>query len=488
MGATVRARTPVGRMSLPLRCPSMTWTRRRFLVVGGATGAAAAGLGVTACSPDEDTDEAGTAGPVPDPEAVLITRWAEDRWALGSYSHLAVGASPEDRTALAAPVDDVLFFAGEATSVDQPSTVHGAVESGRRAADEVAEALDEGASVVVVGAGAAGLAAAQQLAADGYDVVVVEARDRTGGRVWTADLDGTPVDLGASWIHGVDGNPVTELAEEAGAETVATDYDDEVVYGPEGYGEDDEVREESAQRAGGALDAARGAAEGLDQDTSLGELVDDEVGDLEGDEALRVDRELTSVVEHEYAADLDELSAFWWEEGEGYDGEDVVFPGGYAAAIDTLVDGFPVQLGVAVEAVSWGDDGVALTTSGRGSGEVEADAVVITIPLGVLKQLPPEFDPPLPDDKLEAIDRLGMGVLDKVALRFPEAFWDDRTIIGFVNPDVGEWAEWLNLEPVTGEPILIGFNAGSVAREMETRSDEEIVASAMAALRSIYEA
>ncbi|OWY58531.1 hypothetical protein B7486_79465, partial [cyanobacterium TDX16] len=167
-----------------------------------------------------------------DPVAALVTRWHEDRWSFGSYSYLAVGASPEDRAALAAPMDDVVFWAGEATEVDEPSTVHGALLSGWRAADEVVEALDEGASVVVVGAGASGLAAAQQLAEAGFEVQVLEARERIGGRIWTEDLDGTPVDLGASWIHGVDGNPTTELAEEIDAELHETDLEDVASYGP----------------------------------------------------------------------------------------------------------------------------------------------------------------------------------------------------------------------------------------------------------------
>src|SRR5512146_2971986 len=67
--------------------------------------------------------------------------------------------------------------------------------------------------IVVIGAGLAGLAAARELQAQGHDVVVVEARDRVGGRVWTStQWADAPLDFGASWIHGTQGNPITELA------------------------------------------------------------------------------------------------------------------------------------------------------------------------------------------------------------------------------------------------------------------------------------
>src|SRR4051812_16999121 len=78
--------------------------------------------------------------------------------------------------------------------------------------------------VIVIGAGASGLAAAGALRARGFEVTVIEARDRIGGRVWTNGDLGLPVDLGASWINGVNGNPVTKMAADHHIVTLPTDY------------------------------------------------------------------------------------------------------------------------------------------------------------------------------------------------------------------------------------------------------------------------
>ncbi|MCJ7670625.1 MAG: FAD-dependent oxidoreductase, partial [Acidimicrobiia bacterium] len=143
----------------------------------------------------------------------MFTRWASDPFTHGSYSFIGVGASSDDRRdigeALGDDKVDRVFFAGEATSVANAATVHGAYESGLRAARDVGDEAEDGATVVVIGAGVSGLSAARRLDQMGYDVVVLEARDRIGGRVWTDRSIGHPVDLGASWIHGIDGNPLT---------------------------------------------------------------------------------------------------------------------------------------------------------------------------------------------------------------------------------------------------------------------------------------
>jgi len=105
----------------------------------------------------------------------------------------------------------------------------------------------------------------------------------------------------------------------------------------------------------------------------------------------------------------------------------------------------------------------------------------------VLKAGDVEFVPALPAYKRQAMSRLGMGVLDRLWLRFPRVFWDaDADLLGYVSPTKGRWCEWYNLAQHTGEPILVGFNAAAHARELERLSDAEVVAEAMAVLRTIY--
>lgn len=100
---------------------------------------------------------------------------------------------------------------------------------------EVQNSAKKSQSILIIGAGLAGLVAAKALKKQGYEVRVIEARDRLGGRTWTSNYwADAPVDLGASWIHGVEGNLLTELAEEIDTPLVMTRYDNAIAYGQTG--------------------------------------------------------------------------------------------------------------------------------------------------------------------------------------------------------------------------------------------------------------
>jgi hypothetical protein len=280
-------------------------------------------------------------------------------------------------------------------------------------------------------------------------------------------------------------HPAAELADEAGAELYATDEEDLTVYGPDGFEVPEDRLAAAYEVATDALGAAAQGSIGLMEDASVGALVDLSLEDLEPDDEALVRQQLTWEVELDYATDLDQLSAVWHPEGVGYDGGDAVVVDGYLSVVEPLADGYPIRFRAAVAGIEWGD-GVALAIQDRDE-VVEADAVLLTIPLGALQNEPLDFDPPLPDEKQAAIDNLGMGTLDKVALRFPEVFWDEGDFIGFVNPEGGAFSTWLNLAPATGEPILVALTAGRTAAGLEELDDEAVVALAMDALRTIYE-
>jgi monoamine oxidase len=112
---------------------------------------------------------------------------------------------------------------------------------------------------------------------------------------------------------------------------------------------------------------------------------------------------------------------------------------------------------------------------------------VVTLPLGVLQSHSVRFTPDLPNEKRDAIAKLGMGVLNKCYLRFNQAFWpDDVDWLGHIAAQHGEWTEWVSFQRVANMPVLLGFNAADRGLEIEAWSDQQIVASAMATLRTMF--
>lgn len=369
----------------------------------------------------------------------LRTNWSRDPLSLGSYSYRSNGETRNDRAQLAKPVADRLFFAGEACHPRYNSTVHAAYESGQMVARTL---LQTGArNIGIIGAGIAGLSAAHRLTTAGREVTVIEARDRIGGRVWTSAALGSPLDLGASWIHGIDGNPLSRLADALSLERVATS--DSMV-----------------------IRSGQGAR--ISEDVAPGWLFEEAEAQVS------------------FAADLDQLDPAVLERGDGYGGEDVILPGGYADLLQALEADYTVVLSRKVVQVTLAEGGVAIRMEGH--GESAHDAVIVTVPAGVLKSGAIEFSPPLPAAKRAAIARIGMGTLDKLYLRFAEAFWDNMTWI--YTPDTGhprgQFNQWLNLEPYIGEPVLLALNGGSAALALAPLSDQEIVQRALSVLDSAY--
>jgi polyamine oxidase len=310
--------------------------------------------------------------------------------------------------------------------------------------------------IVVVGAGMAGLAAARR------DVTVLEARDRIGGRTWTDSSLGVPIDLGAAWIHGTEGNPLTELAEQVGARRVETDYDTPVLF-RDGVEVDPEDVQTTLKRWGEITEelVALGAQAGLDESVANG------LADVADRDDPLIEWCVASEIVGEYATDPDELSLKWFgNEGE-FDGPDVILPGGYSQLAQHLARGLTIRLGNEVSRVTYDDTGVRLETS---QGVVEADRAIVTVPLGVLKAGTIAFDPPLPEEKRLAIEGLGFGLLDKVVLKFDQPFWPDTDVIGLVGRDQPV-SLLINGEVFADTPLLVGPSRRGAERTAPERRD-----------------
>jgi monoamine oxidase len=342
-----------------------------------------------------------------------------------------------------------------------------------------------GAKVVVVGAGMAGVAAARTLKDRGVDVVVLEARDRLGGRIWTDRTLGVPVDLGGAWLHGVTGNPMTALALQLNLALARTRWDSARLFDAQGRAIKAEIVDQGFRELEQAEHAAQALGEDLDDDQSLASGLE---ASLQPDGLLAKEPRLRKMFfnqsEIDMADDLEKISLIGTADDSECPGGDQLLKGGFVQIIDHLARGLNVRTGEAVTAIHRGPRQVEVRTA---KASYVADAVVVTLPLGVLKRGTVTFEPALPKAKRAAIAGLEMGVLDKVALRFGKVFWpNDRHLVGREAQHDGEVVYFLDLSVPLGVPVLVGLIAASSARTLEARTDAAAVSTTMGVLRGVF--
>ncbi|MCV0429268.1 MAG: FAD-dependent oxidoreductase [Roseibium sp.] len=337
--------------------------------------------------------------------------------------------------------------------------------------------------VIVIGAGISGLAAAEKLSIHGLRVTLLEGRERIGGRLWTDRSLGAPLDLGASWIHGIRGNPITKLAKRFSQPLYKWDYDNELTFDLLGFkaralNRFDELAAALLDvaynnRANSSSVSVAEAIETVSRKHLGSQLTSKEIAFL-----------TASLVELEYAAEAESLSLNGAFEGVGFDGADAVLPEGYDRIASNLAAGLDIRLGTKVDTINYSVRGISVQAGGVA---FDADFAICTLPLGVLKTGTPAFDPPLPAEKRRAIELLGMGVLNKIFLAYPIEFC--RTdILNFnrISKSSKEFAYWANLYPSTGQPVLCALNAGKFGKELEGLSEPDRRERAHKALQSMF--
>ena len=271
-------------------------------------------------------------------------------------------------------------------------------------------ALPTDPEVVIVGAGMTGLTAARTLSDRGIPVAVLEARNRIGGRAYTeSETFGIPYDHGCAWLHSADENPITDLAGEFGFTPVDDSepewwlYNDDAEADDDDYEEAEEAYEDLQSRIDEFGDEGKDVAADRFQPSGVwGKLAASLEGPLEAGVELR---------------DLSTMDVY----SQIGTGVEWLLLEGLGTVVARYGERVPVKLSTPVTGIDWSSDGVSIETP---EGTIKAAAVLVTVSTGVLGSGAIRFVPDLPVWKQEAIERVPMGLLNKIAFMFDGDFMD----------------------------------------------------------------
>ena len=354
---------------------------------------------------------------------------------------------------------------------------------------------------VVIGGGAAGLTAAVELRKAGLSVLILEARERLGGRILTtrSSKTGFPIELGAEFIHGVV-QPLWALLSEEHAEILEVEGDVWCADGP-------------ILPCDFTEDVNR-VLERMDDSTPDQSFADFLrsccLGDSPVDEGAK-EKALRYVVGFN-AADPKQVGVHWLAKGLREEQEvkgDRAFRArnGYADLIKGLESRLArsqvmMKTNVTVTAINWRRDIVALSTVGsEGNGSYQAKKVVVTVPLSILRtdsenEGAIEFDPPLPLEKRKALEKLQMGKVIRLVLRFRERFWDSiippgaagRTLanMSFLLAQDEYFPTWWTTLPFR-EPQITGWAPFQCAERLSGRDNAFVTQSGLQSLSRILQ-
>jgi monoamine oxidase len=338
--------------------------------------------------------------------------------------------------------------------------------------------------VLIIGAGAAGLMAALELALTGKKTAVIEAKDDIGGRARSFSKlhFQTIVEAGAEFVHG--NLELTQLL----LKKAGISYH--------------QVRGDMWMKADGKWEEQKGFIEdfsavntklkSLEHDISVRQFIDQRLAEPKFEEARFT---LENYVEGYYAADINRASSFSLREDlNKSDEEQYRIEGGYQQLFRYLFNQCvekQVQFYFShpVNEINWQKDNVSVTTQ---QNTFTGSKLLVTVPVGVLQSKSIRFSPAL-QEKEKAVASLGYGGVVKTILQFREAFWKDRNLtagndlqkLGFIFSDAKIPTWWTRYPEDTA--ILTGWSAGRHAGEVKDLSEQDVVQTALQSLSHIFE-
>lgn len=311
--------------------------------------------------------------------------------------------------------------------------------------------------VIVIGAGAAGLAAAHQLKAAGRKAIVLEARGRIGGRAFTDTSLGPSYDAGAMFIHWAERNPWVQIARELGVETQ-----------DESWGGGFQVFSGGKPMPDADRQKRRGAFGQIDRRLETVDLTrrDLSVRDLLGDLGPDLSHIASSGLLLSIGEESDRISARDYQ--RLWAGDDLVVPSGYGNLVARHGAGLDIRLNQPVREIRWSGPDVAVTTP---AGTLHANACIVTVPVGVLKAGAIRFTPALPPRNRDALDGIGMGALTKIALKVEGDRFGITPGTSFL--EAASPSRLMNFDMFPdGKDLVIAYCGGDHARELSIAGPE----------------
>ncbi|UCJ05479.1 FAD-dependent oxidoreductase [Chitinophaga pendula] len=321
--------------------------------------------------------------------------------------------------------------------------------------------------ILIIGAGMAGAAAAYHLRQMGFEVTVIEARDRSGGRIHTALSLDTPIDLGAAWIHEASRNPLTKLATLLNIPLVNTDYQQIGVYRNDGTRISQRQITPVARKFEQAIQAAGKHYHSIATDCSFQAALDEVLKDTYFSPIQQeIYAYLCADLENEMGCSLHDISARAYLDASTFtDDDNLLVKGGYQQLIDHLLQDIPLLYNQPVREVIDTPAGVKVQTDTQ---VFEGDFVVVTVPLSILQKGAIRFSPALPAAAKAAMQRIGMGIMNKVVMHFEQTFWHTTKPFWYqIASRAADCQLLVNYKPATRQPILVALTVGAAAIAQE---------------------
>lgn len=338
--------------------------------------------------------------------------------------------------------------------------------------------------VIIIGAGIAGLAAARKLSIEGFQVTILEARNRIGGRVWTDNSMGLPIEMGAGFIEGKD-NPIRKLIDQFKLSVKEFPLEDMELFDSKGNTIDNVDNEKIQKLYNIFLKKLHLMKNSLSKEKSLAEAKDIILSEMVFSEEERdsLNLAISSNLENRYGTNLKNISLQYSDE-KNFSTDSMSIPTeGFSLVINNLSKELNIKTSHIVSKIEY-DKKVKISTN---HGEFTADYVLVTVPLGVLKKKKIEFIPELPENKKIAIQNLGFGTINKLFFKFPQKFWSsDTKRFRLISQTKKGFIEFWNVNSSSDAPILSTILSGEQAINLETRNKKEIISESMYGLRKIF--